>query len=83
MAAANALGKKLPMFVIGNAKRPHCFKNIKTIPCRYRAQRKSWMDSALFEEWLRDLNKKFAVEDRKVAMIEDNCPTHRKYVPSW
>ena len=34
------------------------------------------MDSALFEEWLRDLNMKFSVEDRKVAMIVYNCPAH-------
>ena len=41
LAAANAVGSKLPMFVIGKAKKPRCFKNIKTLPCRYRAQRKS------------------------------------------
>ena len=31
------------------------------------------MDSALFEEWVRDVNKKFQVEGRKVALIIDNC----------
>ena len=51
LAAANAVGNKLPMFVIG--------KNIKKLPCRYRSQRKSWMESLLFEEWVRDVNKKF------------------------
>ena len=28
MAAANAMGNKLPMFVIGKVKNPQCFKNI-------------------------------------------------------
>ena len=41
MAAANALGEKLPMFVIGKSKNPRCFKNVKKVPCRYRAQKKS------------------------------------------
>ena len=34
MAAANAIGNKLPMFVIGKAKNPRCFKNVKLLPCR-------------------------------------------------
>ena len=53
LAAANAFGNKLPMFVIGKAKNPRYFKNIKKLPCRDRSQRKSWMDSVLFEEWVR------------------------------
>ena len=76
LAAANAVGNKLPMFVIGKAKNPRCFKNIKKLPCRYRSQRKSWMDSVLFEEWVRDVNKKFHAEGRKVALIIGNCPAH-------
>ena len=48
MAAANATGDKLPMFIIGKAKNPRCFKNVKFLPCRYRNQRKSWMDGKIF-----------------------------------
>ena len=76
LAAANAVGNKLPRFVIGKTKNPRCFKNIKKLPCRYRSQRKSWMDSVLFEEWVRDVNKKFQAEGRKVALIIDNCPAY-------
>ena len=76
LAAADAVGSKLPMFVVGKAKKPRCFKNIKTLPCRCHAQKKSWMDGALFEECVRDLNKKFESEKRKVALIIDNCPAH-------
>ena len=46
MASANAAGDKLPMFVIGKAR--------KFLPCRYRHQKKSWMDGILFEEWVRE-----------------------------
>ena len=31
-------------------QKPRCFKHIKSLPCRYRAQKKSWMNSELFEE---------------------------------
>ena len=68
LAAANAVGNKLPTFVIGKAKNPRSFKNIKKLPCRYRSQRKSWMDSVLFEEWVRDVNKKLQIEGRKVTL---------------
>ena len=34
------------------------------------------MNGVLFEEWLRDVNKKFQAEGRKVAMSIDNCPAH-------
>ena len=78
MAAASATGEKLTMFVIGKSVKPRCFKNIKSLPCRYRAQAKSWMDSFLFDEWVKDLDKMFERESRKVALIVDNCPAHPK-----
>ena len=37
LAAANANGEKLPMFIIGKSKSPRCFKNLKQLPCRYRS----------------------------------------------
>lgn len=76
LAAANAIGGKLPMLVIGNASNPTCFNGIKTLPCRYRAQKNSCMDSEIFEEWVRELNTKFKAEKRKIALIVDDCPAH-------
>ena len=76
MAASNSLGDKIPMFVIGKSVKPRCFKGNKKKPCRYPAQKKSWMTSDLFEEWVRELDRKFQREDRKIALIVDNCPAH-------
>ena len=76
LAAANMNGDKLPMFVIGKSQKPRCFKNIKKLPCRYRGQNKSWMDSTLFEEWVRELDNQFEKEKRKVTLIIDNCTAH-------
>ena len=76
MAAANMMGDKLPMFVIGKAAKPRCFKNIRQLPCMYRGQKKSWMSSELFEQWVRELDRKFKLEGRKIALIIDNCPAH-------
>ena len=48
LAAANMCGIKIPMFVLGKSDKLRCFKRIKSTPCRYRAQKKWWMDSELF-----------------------------------
>ena len=66
----------MPLFVIGKAKDARCFKNIKNCSCRYQSQRKSWIDSVLLEEWVRDVNIKFQAEGRKGALIINNCPAH-------
>ncbi|XP_057310264.1 tigger transposable element-derived protein 4-like [Hydractinia symbiolongicarpus] len=76
MAAASATGEKLRMFVIGKSKKPRCFNNIKHLPCQYTSQKKSWMDSEIFENWVRKLDQKFRVDGRKIVLIIDNCPAH-------
>ena len=74
MAAASATGEKLPVLVIGKSVKPRCFKHVKSLPSRYRAQPKSWMSSFLFDEWVKELDKKFEKENRKIVLIVDNCP---------
>ena len=76
LAAANATGEKLSMFVIGKSAKPRCFKNVKNLPCRYRSQNKSWMDGNLLTEWVRQLDNKSVAEGRKIALVIDNCPAH-------
>ena len=76
LAAGNAYGERLPMFVIGKANKSRCFKGVINLPCRYRAQRKSWMKAELFEECVRQLDRKFSAANRKIALIIDHCTAH-------
>ena len=76
LAAGNAYGERLPMFVMRKANKPRCFKSVRNIPICYRAQRKSWMTAELFEEWVRQLDRKFSAVNRKIALIIDNCAAH-------
>ena len=80
LAAGNATGEKLPLFVIGKYAKPRCFSGVKSLPCRYRSQKKSWMDGDLLTEWVKELDGKYAAQDRKIALIVDNCPAHPKVV---
>ena len=76
LAAGNAYGERFQMFFIGKSVKPRCFKGVKTLPCRYRAQHKSWMSGELFEDWLPELDQKFDESKRKIALIIDNCTVH-------
>ena len=49
MAAGNTIGDKLPMFMIGKAMNPQCFKYVKFLTFRYRNQQKL-NELKLFEE---------------------------------
>ncbi|XP_052696183.1 tigger transposable element-derived protein 4-like [Crassostrea angulata] len=70
--------EKLPLLVIGKSKKPRCFKGIKTLPTAYEANKKAWITSELFTAWLKQLDRRFQRQKRKVAMIVDNCPAHPK-----
>ena len=76
LAAGNAYVDSLLMFVIGKANKQRCFKGVRNLPCRYRAQRKSWMTAELFEKWVRQLDQKCSAANRTIDLITDNCTAH-------
>jgi transposase-like protein len=77
MVASNMDGTdKLPLLVIGKFQNPRCFKGIKSLPVTYKANKKAWMVSSIFEEWLRNLDRRFMREKRKVLVFVDNCAAH-------
>ena len=76
LVGASMTGEKLPLFMIGRYDKPRCFKDVKQLPIdMYRSNKKAWMTSALFEEWITKWDKKL---NRKVALILDNCAAHPK-----
>uniref|UniRef100_A0A8C4SEN5 HTH CENPB-type domain-containing protein n=1 Tax=Erpetoichthys calabaricus TaxID=27687 RepID=A0A8C4SEN5_ERPCA len=68
--------EKLPLFVIGKSLKAQCFKNVRTLPVEYTANKKAWMVATMFTDWIVKLDERFLREKRKVAMIIDNCPAH-------
>jgi len=68
--------EKLKLFVIGKAKNPRCFKGIKSLPVDYRSNKKDWMTSSLFSEWLLNFDRKMKIENEKVLLFIDNCTAH-------
>jgi hypothetical protein len=76
LVGASMTGEKLPLFVIGRREKPRCFRSVTKLPVRYKANRKSWMTGALFEEWLRSVDVSMRQQGRKIAIVLDNCPAH-------
>ena len=68
--------EKWPLLVIGKSRNPRCFKNVKTLPVSYKANRKAWMTGDMFEEWVRNFEKKMVRKNRKVLLFVDNCAAH-------
>lgn len=68
--------EKLPLLVIGKSKNPRCFKNVKKLPVQYEANKKAWMTSEIFENWLLALDKKYCKKKRTILLFIDNCTAH-------
>ena len=66
--------EKLQLYVIGKSKKPRAFKNVRQLPVEYVANTKAWMTSDLFENWVRKLDNRMRLKNRKIALIIDNCP---------
>jgi hypothetical protein len=69
---------KMELLVIGKFQNPRCFKNVKKLPVQYLANKKAWMTSEIFLNWLHKLDRKFEREGRRILMLVDNCPAHPK-----
>lgn len=79
LPCANMNGtEKLPLVVIGKSKNPRCFKKVKHVPVDYQANRRAWMTQDLFRDWLHRLDRKMAIQGRRISLILDNAPGHCK-----
>lgn len=80
LLCANADGTdKMKPLVIGKSARPRCFKNIRdygTLPVRYENNKTAWMTSAIFGNWIKDMDRSMKLQNRKIILLMDNCPSH-------
>ena len=83
--ACNAEGDKLDLFFIGKAEKPRCFKKQKPEQrgFYYRNNKKAWMTSALFKEWVIKLDSKMCKANRHIILLMDNFKGHTiEYKPT-
>lgn len=77
LLASNMTGtEKLKPLMIGKYKKPRCFSGVKSFPFEYDANRKAWMNSVVFAQWLLKLDNQMKKEKRKIILFIDNCTAH-------
>lgn len=74
----NASGsEKRKMIIIGKAKKPRAFKSLDVSSyCDYQHNKKGWMTSDIFKNWIFKFDKEMGNQDRKIALILDNATSH-------
>ena len=83
LIACSATGEKLKPYVIGRSENPRCFRGAShCLPVTYSANKKAWMTSHLFQQWLDKLNSKMKREGRSILLFVDNCAAHPDVVCS-
>ncbi|GBN33763.1 Tigger transposable element-derived protein 6 [Araneus ventricosus] len=72
-----AVEKEKPL-VIWRCQRPRCFKgkDLNRLGVSWYANKKAWMTSSIFEEWLVNFDKKMRNQARKVLLVLDNATYH-------
>ena len=78
LLACSAAGEKLKPLVIGKSENPRCFRGHKpsSLPVTYKWNKKAWMTSEIFREWINILNNKMRIQKRKILLLIDNCAAH-------
>nr|XP_054933900.1 tigger transposable element-derived protein 4-like [Dermacentor andersoni] len=68
--------EKLPLLVIRKSKNLRCFKGGgATLAVLYGANGKAWVTQQ-FESYVRRLDRKFELQNRRVVLFIDNCAAH-------
>lgn len=79
LVCANMTGtSKKKLFVIGKSKTPRCFKNVKSLPVIYEANKRAWMTSELWDRFLRKWDSELKRKGEKILLLVDNCQSHTK-----
>ena len=51
---------------------------MNSLNCQYRANKKAWMTSVLFDEYVRSFDQ--MMHGRRVLLVVDNCPAHPRNI---
>ena len=77
LVTCNMNGDKEKLLLIGKFKSPRCFKRIENLPITYDFSKNAWMTRTIFDGWLKSWDKRLQTEQRKVALLVDNCSAHK------
>ncbi|GFW19339.1 tigger transposable element-derived protein 6 [Trichonephila clavipes] len=73
--------EKITPLVIGKSVKHPCFKGINSFLTKYRSNKKLWMPTEFFIEWLVSLDSDMKREKRHILLFLDNCTVHNNAPP--
>jgi len=78
LVSANMSGTEKPkLLVIGKAARPRKFpKDLSILPVQYEHSKKAWMNSVIWDKFLRSWDRQMKLKGRKILLLVDNAPAH-------
>lgn len=62
--------------MIGKSENPRCYKNVKSKPLEYRGNKKAWMTTQYFSDWLHKLDNTYRKKKRIILLFIDSCTAH-------
>ena len=69
--------RSLSQLVIGKSENPRCFKSFNhKLYVDYKANKKAWMNSVVFADWIKVFNARIKCQKRNVLLLLDNAPSH-------
>jgi hypothetical protein len=70
--------EKEELMIIGHSAKPRAFnkRTGRQLGFCYRYNKKAWMTSQLFQEWLQRFDSRMRHDQRQVLLLLDNAPTH-------
>lgn len=60
--------EKLKSLMIGKSSKSRCFKNIKSLPMAYCANKKAWITGELFNKWIQSDNAHMEKRQRNILL---------------
>ncbi|GFW95711.1 tigger transposable element-derived protein 6 [Trichonephila clavipes] len=73
--------EKITPLVIRKSAKPRCFKGVNSFPTKYCSNKKAWMTTEHFNEWLVSLNSDMKRGKRHILLFLDNCTVHNNAPP--
>ena len=76
LVCCNLIDDKHGLLVIGTSHKPRCFKNVRAFPADYSFSKNAWITNGIWSDWLRKWDRSLCFQQRKIALLVDNCYAH-------
>uniref|UniRef100_A0A0K0G4H6 DDE-1 domain-containing protein n=1 Tax=Strongyloides venezuelensis TaxID=75913 RepID=A0A0K0G4H6_STRVS len=70
---------KKNLLIIGHFAKPRCFNNVTKLNVHYEHNGRAWMNSQIYNNYLKNWNKKLISQGKEVLLFQDQCSFHKLF----